>query len=190
MNSLFVASYAILWVVVLVEALAIFAIYHHFAELYLVSREGRASQGPAIGKQLPPLLATSQTGSPQTLPRKRQPTLLVFTSTTCKICERLKEDLGRFAGRRRDVDLCVLCAGTENEVKSWSSTLPDVIGVFPDRGYKLAASLSIGLTPFVVGLDDEGVVRVRGLVNEEFGLDWATEEIATHAIRVASGGAK
>lgn len=176
--TLFEVSYAVLWILVLVLGAAVFALYHHFAELYLASREGRASQGPEVGSSINRLRLAG--GRDYEL-QLGQPTLLLFTSTTCKICEKLRVDIGQFAARRPDIAIDVLCAGSGREVSDWARALPSRVRVFGDRGYKVAATLGIGMTPFVVGVDAAGQVRVKGLVNEEFGLQWAADETSSRA---------
>lgn len=171
--TLFEVSYALLWILVLVLGAAVFALYHHFAELYLASREGRAAQGPEIGSSMKRLTLADGRGYE---PRPGQPTLVLFTATTCKICDKLRADISQFAARRPEIAIDVLCAGSSRQVSDWAHDLPTRVRVFEDRGYRAAASVGIGMTPFVVGADAAGRVRVKGLVNEEFGLQWAADE--------------
>lgn len=181
--TLFEVSYAVLWILVLVLGAAVFALYHHFAELYLASREGRASQGPEVGSSINRLRLAN--GRDYELQRG-QPTLVLFTATTCKICDKLRADISQFAARRPDIAIDVLCAGSGREVSDWARALPTRVRVFGDRGYRAAASLGIGMTPFVVGVDAAGTVRVKGLVNEEFGLQWAAEETSSQTPTAAT----
>ncbi len=177
MTTPFLISYVALWVLVLAQFLAIFALFHHFAQTYLTSREGRANQGPAVGSKLKPVPIEDVEGNPWLVPAVGQPTLVVFASTTCKLCAKLKADLANFVGEHRNIRPIVLCAGSQKEVRRWASTLAGLMPVVQDRKYKLAASLGIGMTPFLVGVDGHGTVRVKGLVNDSTGLEWAVEEM-------------
>lgn len=179
--TLFGVSYVLLWIIVILQGAALFALYHHFADQYLASREGRASQGPALGTVLRDLPTG---GSAAYNPRLGQPTLVLFMSTTCKICERLRADVNQFASQHGDIFVDIICAGSTREVERWSDVIAPRVRVFSDPGYRGAAAIRIGMTPFIVGLDGTGKVRVRGLVNEEFGLEWALAEVREEPVPI------
>lgn len=186
-------SYLILWIFVIVESAAIFALYHHFARMYLTSREGRQSQGPAIGSQLKALDLMALAQTRVKVPSASGPTLLVFMSTTCQVCSKLRLDIIRFVEGRDDFETVVICAGDTDDVRKWSGDLGSQLQVVPDPGYQIAANHGIGITPFLVATDRYGIVRAKGLVNGRRGLEWAADEVLSadhhprHPISVVAG---
>lgn len=171
------ASYVALWAVVLVEAVALFALYQHFGEMYLNSREGRASQGPDVDSKLKPMRTQDLAGSNVQLPTVGKPTLMVFVSTDCELCGELRPDLRRFAEARPEFRMLVICAGDRETVTRWADGLSEVAEVVTDPGYRIATRYGIGLTPFLVGADATGTVRTKHLVNELQGLEVAAEQV-------------
>lgn len=170
------ASYVALWVLVVVEAIALFALYQHFGEMYLNSREGRARQGPDIDSKLKPAQAQDIAGSALNLGASGKPTLMVFTSTDCKLCGELRPDLKRFAEDHPEIRTLVICAGGRKEVAGWADGLAEVAELVPDPGYRLSARYGVGLTPFLVAADASGTVRANGIVNDQRGLEAAAEQ--------------
>jgi len=91
-TGLLVVSNIVLWMLVILEALALFALYQHFGEMYLTTREGRQSQGPSVGSPLKRVDATDISGVARGLPTQSRPAFLLFASTSCPLCERLRPD--------------------------------------------------------------------------------------------------
>ena len=176
-STAFLASYVALWVLVGVLVLAILALYHHFGVMYLGSREGREDQGPHPGTQLERRTFEDVLGQPLVLPPPDASALVLFTATDCKVCARLLEDLPGFVRRHDDLETVIVCAGTNKAVREWSRDLVDLVPVVPDPRSRLSVSYDIGVTPWLVGVDAEGVVRASGLVNDGDGLELAATEV-------------
>jgi hypothetical protein len=173
----FFASYVALWVLVIVEGLAIFALYQHFGEMYLNTREGRASQGPDVDSELEPVKAQDLSGSTVRLAERGRPTLLVFASTDCELCGELRPDLKRFAEERAEFRTLLVCAGDLDGVSRWADGLSEVVEVVPDPGYRIATRYGVGVTPFMVGTDSGGIVRAKAIVNGLRGLETVSEHL-------------
>lgn len=177
MNGFLIGSYVALWVLVLVMAAAILALFHHFGTMYLSSREGRATQGPAIESRLAPFEATALDGTAVVVPSGR-PALLLLASTDCPECGKLIAPLQRLAEIRfGELDVVVLCGGRRMGVAEWAGALGSPVRVVADRNFRRAAAMGVGITPFVVGVDGQGFVRARGLVNGAEGLAIAAEDV-------------
>lgn len=177
MTGPLLASYIALWVLVIVGTVAIFALYQHFGEMYLNSREGRESQGPEVNSMLRPAVARGVAGSTLHLPVRGKPAIMVFASTDCTLCGELRPDLKRFAEARPEIRTLLICAGDREGVARWADGLDEVAEVIPDPGYRTAARYGIGLTPFLVGVDATGTVRAKGIVNDLRGLEAVAEQI-------------
>jgi len=177
MNGFFLVSYVALWVLVVVLAVAVLALYNHFGAMYLSSRQGRATQGPALGSRPEAFAVTALDGRELALPSGR-PALLLLASTDCPECEKLKAPLQSAAVEHAaDLDVVVLCGGPPARVSAWARGLESPVRVASDRNFRRAAALGVGITPFLLGLDGDGVVRTRGLLNGEDGLAHAMRDL-------------
>lgn len=179
--TLFVVSYIALWCLVVVLAIAMLALYQHFGEMYLNSREGRHAQGPEVGAPFRSRSVASLDGSNLALPILGAPSLILFMSTHCKVCGRLRDDISSFALNNPEISVIVICAGQLPQVQNWSDPLDAAVRVVPDADFRLAAAYGIGVTPFLVNVDAQGRVVGRGIVNDRDGLDVAAEELSETA---------
>lgn len=177
MNGFFLASYVALWLLVVALAVAVLALYNHFGRMYLSSREGRAAQGPAVGATVSRFTAAALDGGDVAVPGGR-PLLLLLASTDCPECARLTSPLQDLALRHEDeLDVVILCGGPSRRVAEWARGLGRPLRVIPDRNFRRAAALGVGITPFLVGLDGDGVVRTKGLVNGADGVARAVRDL-------------
>ena len=178
MNAFLVGSYVALWVLVVVLPVAVLALYNHFGRMYLTSHQGRETQGPQIGAVVPSLQATDLRGRAVAVPSGR-PALLLLASTDCPECRRLRAPLQRLAASRAgELDVVVLCSGQRSQVTEWASAMDAAVHVIQDKNYRRASAMGVGITPFVVGVDGDGVVQARGLVNGQDGLALVGEAMA------------
>ncbi|MGH2442582.1 MAG: hypothetical protein ACRDFX_05410 [Chloroflexota bacterium] len=90
-------SYVALWIVVAVQFLATFALYHHFGQMYLGSEKGRDAQGPKVESRFKPLDTWDIVGHPVVLPVPGAAAITLFTSTSCPLCDKLRPQLRSFA---------------------------------------------------------------------------------------------
>jgi hypothetical protein len=165
LSTPFLISYVALWILALVSAIAVVALYQHFGNMYLTSREGRSTQGPQHGKRISELEARAFNGRVVNLP-EAQPTVLVFTETSCTVCGYRRAEFARFAAEQENVALVLLCGGPdEDSIRTWAAEIPNV-AVVPDVGSRRTIHYDVGITPFVVAVDREGIVRGKGLVND------------------------
>jgi thiol-disulfide isomerase/thioredoxin len=175
----FLISYALLWALVIVQFAAILALYHHFARVYVSSREGRQAQGPDLGASLAPLRATCLDGTSPSVTDANRPGLLVFLSTTCAPCDDLAPALARLATSWPEGWLLLVCAGDPADVRGWSARhgLPDGI-VAPDRGGRLTADHRVAVTPYCIAVSDDGTVAAKGVASNEPALEWYRDHTA------------
>lgn len=164
-------TYAILWLIVAVQFIAIFALYHHFGEMYLSSREGREEQGPELGQTAAHLQESDLDGRLASLDYGSAPKLLVFMSTTCTPCTRLLPVIERLSRRRAEIEVFVICAGEAAAVADWASSLRPACRVVADPGRKIALRYGLAVTPYLVGLDAHNVVQAKGVIAGERWLD-------------------
>jgi hypothetical protein len=158
-------SYVVLWALVVVLSVGVFALYHYFGQVYLNSREGRESQGPESGKPFPHTVATDLRDGRAPLVR-RLPAAVAFLDVECKLCAELLPDLGAFADDATDVGVVAVVAGRPSSVGEFTRRLSKRVDVFPDPRGTLGTGYGVAVLPFLVTVDGEGVVRAKGIVND------------------------
>jgi len=138
-GSVWIASYVILWVLVLVLAVAVVALLRQIGVLHARLHPlgaNFAGEGPALESAAPPLGDVVYADAPLTL--------LTFTSPGCEVCKVLRPSLDALRRGYPEVQL--------REVDLESAR--PVFDAFNVRS-----------TPYVVAVDRDGVVRGRGIVN-------------------------
>ena len=173
MSSIFVISYIILWFVVVTLFIGVFALYHHFGQMYLNTREGRANQGPALLDAPGALIVSDVRGASITLPQPRIPTLVLFATTRCPLCKDLLPAVSDFAQSQSQIETVVVCGDERDAVLKWvGDDVPTVATVIPDAHHSIAARYRISATPFLVAIDGRGRVQMKGIINDDEGLKY------------------
>jgi hypothetical protein len=178
-NAFLVGSYVALWVLVVVLAAAVLALYNHFGAMYFTSKEGRAQQGPALGTRLEAFSVRTLEGAEVSVATRR-PALLLLAATDCPECGKLAAPLQRVAEEEAGrLDVVVLCGGPRGRVLEWARARAAAppLHVVHDKNFRRAGDLGVGITPFLVGVDAQGEVRTKGLVNGEEGLRLAVRDL-------------
>lgn len=191
MDGPFVSSYALLWFLVIAEAWALIALYHHFGRIYLSSRQGREAQGPAEGQLVKHFVLSDMSGASVSTVSGGKPTFLVFVSTTCEPCAKLMPELCTFLSGVPPLNVILLARGKQDDVAAWLSQfrLPADLHVVVDKGGQLGTEFNVGLTPYCIGIDMEGRAQVKGIFNDAVALQAVTERLwpASRSPRAGSG---
>jgi hypothetical protein len=166
MSALFITSYVVLWVLVLLLLVAIVAIYHYFGSMILQAEQAqRSSNTPQYGELgITRSHLFTVSGDRINLVGRETPVLLLFLSTTCRTCDQL---LNHLHDGRVDPSLSVVvvCGGAEkDDVVRWVGSTAGFEFVF-DHRQEIAAELGISVYPFAVGLDKHGIARLTGPVH-------------------------
>jgi hypothetical protein len=139
-----VAAFVVLWLLVVVLCVVVVAIARQVGTLHLrLGPRGALeidTEGPALGESPPPIPARTQDGSTVMLGGPANPRLVLFASPTCSVCKEVAPGLPAAAA---------------------ASGLTPLVLHDPDaeRAYDVPG------TPFVVVIDDVGVIRAKGTVN-------------------------
>lgn len=166
MNGWWTASYLILWALVIVLCFVVVALARQIGTLHLrLGPRGALElddEGPPLGDAPPAYESLALSGEAVTIGGPGQAQLLMFVSPGCHICDQVLVSVGAVGadGRFRpyvltDVDVFETTRGFD--VKEISAP------VIPAKS--LAQSYQVPGTPYVVVLDDLGVVRAKGTVN-------------------------
>lgn len=172
MSTLFLVSYVLLWALVFVLCVAVFALYHHFGQMYL--NQERHRQGPATDLPLPETMLVDSTGTRVTVPSGER-TLIAFLETDCRLCDELRPALSTFADSTRVI---AVVGGDHDSIVDFTKGLSaNVIRVADPRG-TVTKQFSIGAFPFALLVDNAGIVRSKGIVNNAAGLESLTAQRA------------
>ena len=144
MSGWWAVAFVVLWLVVVVLCVVVIALARQVGTLHLrLGPRGALEideEGPALGEALPALPAADADGSPMVLGGPGRPRLVLFSSPTCSIC--------------REVSPAIPAAAS-------AARLEPVIVEDPEA----ERAFGVPGTPFVLVLDEQGIVRAKGTVN-------------------------
>ncbi|GBC85792.1 Methylamine utilization protein MauD [bacterium HR11] len=171
MSGVWLASYVLLWVLVVLLALAVFALARQIGVLHeRIAPLGAlvTAHGPQIGEPSPVLDVRDIQGRPFRIGGERSDgrgLYIVFVSPECPICKKILPSLKVMArSERHRFEFVLVSDGEERD--HWGFIQEFGLQEFP---YILSSDLGmtyrIGRLPYAVLLDDKGVVRAKGLVN-------------------------
>ena len=181
MEGIWLISYIVLWLFVLTLGVLVLLLYRQLGIMYLGTAEGVSRDGLEKGTRAPDFNLTDQYDHPQRLSSyKGQPVLLLFGSPHCSPCRILLPQLHEWARQHRDVNVVWLNSASPEEsrrfVAETGATLP-VAPYAPDDN--LLDKYKVRVTPFLFMVDENGVIRAKGLVNSKGGLDMYYRELKT-----------
>ena len=174
MNPLLV-SQVLLWIVVLVLLLVVWALARQIGVLHeRIAPMGAliTDAGPRVGDAAPILEAPALSGELRLVgaPSARH-SLLFFLSPTCPVCKKLLPALRSVAQAERDwLDITLASDGEMPEHLAFYREAQ--LAPFP---YVLSSELGttwrVSRLPYAVLLDERGTVRAKGLINTREHLD-------------------
>lgn len=144
MTGWWAAAFVVLWLLVVVLCVVVVALARQVGTLHLrLGPRGALEiddEGPALGEAPPPIPARTDTGATVMLGGPANPRLVLFASPTCSVCAEVVPGLPAAAA---------------------AAGLTPLVLHDPDaeRAYDVPG------TPFVVVIDDVGIVRAKGTVN-------------------------
>ncbi len=139
-GSVWIASYVLLWVTVIVLGLTCLALLRQIGVLHARVRPlgtHPANEGPEVGAAAPPIDGATYGVAPLTL--------VAFTSPTCEVCRQLLPSLAALRRQYRDVQLLQVDLDAETRA--------------------IFDAFNVRSSPYVVAVDRAGVVRGGGVAN-------------------------
>lgn len=144
MTGWWALAFVVLWLLVVVLCIVVIALARQVGTLHLrLGPRGALEmddEGPALGEPLPALSAHAADGEEVVLGGAARPRLVLFASPTCAVC--------------REVSPGVPAAAAAGRLE------PIVV-----HDVEAERFLDVPGTPFVVVLDERGIVRAKGTVN-------------------------
>ena len=176
MSSMWLGSYIVLWFLVILLSFAFLALSRQIGLLYGRLPEVGArmqSPGPELGQKLEPTAGLDLWGRNVEFPSPDgKHTLLSFAAPGCSMCAQVLPGLSALAKQEKK-NLNVVIVGINGDQESNRAYaehhkithIPYIVW----EGF--AARLRLQNAPYAVLLDDLGIVRAKGLVNNREHLD-------------------
>jgi methylamine dehydrogenase accessory protein MauD len=170
MSAWWVASYVVLWLLVLALCVLVVALARQIGTLHLrLAARGALEiddEGPPLAEAPEPAEAEDLRGSRHVVGGPGRPSLLLFVSPGCSICADVIPGLpaaARAFGQPLR-PLVVADAHADQALAAYPDGTADRVPVIADRS--LPVAYRIPGTPYAVVLDGLGVVRAKGTVND------------------------
>lgn len=182
--ALFWISQGLLWLIVILLALAVFALARQVGLLHeRIAPAGALtpSRGPEVGERVAPERLTDLHGRELVVGGSHsegRPMLILFTAPTCPVCRELVPVARRLARQERLELVFASDGGTVAEHESYVAKM-DL------DGYPYLLSRALGLRfgvshlPFAVLIGADGTLAARGLVNTREHLESLLESMRT-----------
>lgn len=144
MTGWWAVAFVVQWILVVVLCIVVIALARQVGTLHLrLGPRGALEiddEGPALGEMLPAVTASAADGAAVQLGGVGRPRLVLFASQTCVVCQEVSPGVPAAAAAGR---------------------LDPIVVHDPDA----ERALGVPGTPFVVVLDERGIVRAKGTVN-------------------------
>lgn len=164
MSIAFGISYAILWVVVIVEGICIAALFYHSGRTLITDLSRAQAHGPEIGSTAPVGTHASIEGAPVRIGgRRATEQALLFVASQCNSCKLSLETVGRSIHPVNPVQVIVICQGPAEDVHRLADTKRLHTGsVIADERGAVARQWDVVSVPFLVVIGPDGRVVRRG----------------------------
>ena len=170
MADALLVSNIVLWCLVIVLALAVFALARQVGVLHeRVAPAGALlpTNGPKVGEKTEAVTYHDLNGQPVTVggpAADRRPSLLLWISPTCPICRGLVPTARAMA---RDEKLRLIFASDGEEIDQHARYVKDLrIGDYPYiLSQPLGMKFAVSKLPFAALIGPDGALRSKGLVN-------------------------
>lgn len=189
MSITFTISQILLWTLVLALALCVIALARQIGILYeRVAPMGAlmTDSGPAVGVPAPTLELPTLSGQQLIVGQaSAKSTLLFFLSPTCPVCKKLLPIIKRIA-RDESTWLNVVLASDGEQPEHLAFYRKAGLEAFP---YILSTELGmryrVSRLPYAVLIDEQGILRAKGLVNSREQLEslFTAKEIGVASVQ-------
>lgn len=170
MSGIWVVSYVLLWGLVAVLIVLAIGLLKQLGEVQL-TLGGRPSvlmteDGVPLGEGAP-RLATGPRELGPNFPPEGQKAVVLFLATTCSPCQKLVPALNDFwITEKRSLAIYTFCVGSREEVDEFGKQFSVRFPLIPDPDGVVAARFQHQRTPFGYLVDEGGIVRMKGVVND------------------------
>ncbi len=179
MDRLWLISYLALWGLVLVlgflllGALRALAVLRWRLDQLIATTPRRLGRdGLRVGTKAPDFTLPDPDGTERSLHDVAgRPVLLVFLQAACKPCRAVVPELNRVYQKGK-VKVLAVNTGEVEAVRQWVAEVGAQFPVLVQNQRDLSRRYEITATPFGFLIDDQGMIRAKGIVNNRQHLDF------------------
>lgn len=183
MNGMWLVSYVALWILVILLTVIVLGLVRQLGLIHLRLGPERGvltpTEGLENGSAAPDFHAVDAISKENfTLATLGdRPSLLIFVSPACRPCLELMPHIASF-WRSQHKKLNIVLFSQSNDVSNFN--LSNVsIPVLPDADGVIARAYRVRATPFAYRLDNSGIVKQRGIVNNSEDLEALLQDLST-----------
>jgi len=177
-ETAFIVSYAILWLLVLIGGFVLFAAIRQIGilswrleQLAATTPSRIERNGLKSGARAPDFALPDTSGKEHALRDYRgRETLLVFAQPGCGPCTALVPELNAFVDRRRLAVVAISNAEPEANLR-WQREVGARFPVLSQERWSVSKEYQTFASPFAFLVDGEGVIRAQGIVNKKQHID-------------------
>lgn len=187
MESFLFSSVILLLFTQTISIFAIFLLFRQFGEVYLSTAEAISRDGLPLDKEIPPFNLFSFTQSKQVSSEEliKKLTLIAFISPNCKPCKALLKDWSfAYEEYGSKVDFVLVILGEEKEVKKMLEKNNVAGELLWDHHKELFQNFGVRVTPFAFAVDQNGVVKDKGLCGNKEQIDLLASSVLQNKIHV------
>lgn len=166
MNGAFWLSYLLLWCLVVLESLLIFALLREIGHIHLRSSQTIARDGLPIGSVLPKMAVRTRHDREVVLDSvlRRPYTVVISAVPECSFCVRAVETALRWIAANADLGATVVL--NASEVGNYAE-VPKQIDVVLARESDVLQLLRVRAAPFVHVVDRDARILAKGIVHDD-----------------------
>lgn len=173
MSGIWLLSYLLLWALVAVLILLVVGMLRQIGQLQmktdpeqgvLVTDDGLPLAEPA------PAFEAREAFEDRVVsfPPGRRKAVVIFLSTTCQPCYELVPHLNGFWEKERSsYEFYIICSGSREQVREFARLYNAVFPMVYDADGEIVQRFQHRRTPYAYLVDEHGIVRMKGVVNEE-----------------------
>lgn len=172
MTPLFLASYVLLWLLVVALLVLSVGILRLLGERLqdgahrpgvLVTDEGAALAAPA-----PSFGARTTADEAVNFPSFGRKSICLFLTPSCRPCQDLVAHLNRFwETERQRHEFFIVVAGRNEEVDAFRRLFRPAMPLIIDADGQISSAFGHERTPYAYLVDEAGITRIKGVVNDE-----------------------
>ncbi|MFZ3591776.1 methylamine dehydrogenase [Bacillus sp. DJP31] len=164
MNTLFIISYIILWLLIVPLIILNLVLFRQLGIMVMGTARGINDSGVPIGKKLPFFESYNLEGVRWNLGNEvGKPSLFLFVSPRCTECKKILPDFIKITSIYKVNPILFIFAEKE-EAREYIKKI-GYKGQSLIISHEQAMSLDVSATPFAYAIDSEGIVKEKGLVN-------------------------
>lgn len=167
---MFIASYVVLWILLLGVSVLVLLLYRHFGLMAMDSLPGVQRDGLPVGEEAPEIdVITPEGRLVHVTPGESAPTLLLFAAPHCAPCKEVAPYVSRLhalSAVRHGLDVVVIARGGADVATTLSESFGGSTPAFGDNGNGFFDDYRVRVTPFAFVVDLERRVRAKGLCGD------------------------